>query len=83
MRLDFEWARALKKGATPGDSAALGSELDLTLFFQETGVFRIDFSSAFFFPGAAFDLKEGFQGSLENRGADFAARFTGRVIWFF
>ena len=83
MRLDIEHARALKKTATPGDSAVLGTELDVSFFFEEEDVFRADIISAFMFPGGAFNLKKGFEQSLEDKDAKMAFRLSGRLIWMF
>lgn len=90
-RLDLQYARALKAAATPGNDPNLGLELDFTLFYEELGVFRVDMVTAFFFPGAAFDLVgedkagsgNGFLGAETSKDAKMAIRLKGRFIWMF
>ena len=73
-RLDVEFAGALNPGAYPSGEGWLGTEIDVSIFVEETNKFFADLAVGVFIPGNAFDLVEGFQ---QYTGP----RVTAEVAW--
>ena len=82
-RVDIITAFAMEKDATPGNEAWYGIEFDASLFYEEKNKFRADLAWGTFVPGGAFDLIDGFNGSTNAIGAEFAMTLQGRIFLMF
>jgi len=81
VRLDLEYAQALVPIATPGNSAFLGFESDLRLFFHNSAGFQGDLEMGLLLPGAAFNYRP--VENTDNRDAQLAFTLQGRLTMKF
>jgi uncharacterized protein (TIGR04551 family) len=83
-RFDIEYARALQQGATPGNAADLGVEMDLRLFYEEKGRFLAVLEWGILFPLDGLDIADGYAGySGSRRSAKWATTLQARIHWMF
>ncbi len=58
LNLSALYARAVSAEGTPGNNAALGTELEAKGFFGQKGLFQTSIAFSYLFPGEAFTLKQ-------------------------
>ena len=78
-RLDILYGRALEKTATPGDSANLGVETILKVFYEEKGLLYAGLEWSILWPLAAFDLIPSFEEVGVHKTSRWATALRARL----
>lgn len=78
-RAEVLYARAIEPSATPGNSANLGVETSLKLFYEEKGLFFAGVEWTVLWPLAAFNLIPSFEDVGVSKAARWSTVLRGRI----
>ncbi len=78
-RLDILYGRAIEKSATPGDSANLGVETILRIYYEEKDLLFAGLDWSILWPLGAFDLIPSFENVGVHRTSRWATALRARV----